>query len=135
MIDTKSYDWAELVVRCHLRPFFGGLKVSNVTTGATARHIARRQAEGAKNATINREIVLLRRAFNLAYRSTPPKVSRAPYFPKLEENDVHKGFFEHADYLSLRDALPDELRPVLMFANFTGCRKEEILGLRWDQVN
>jgi integrase len=31
--------------------------------------------------------------------------------------------------------LPDQLKPVLMFAYFTGCRKGEITALRWSQVD
>ncbi|MCX6901885.1 MAG: site-specific integrase, partial [Verrucomicrobia bacterium] len=57
------------------------------------------------------------------------------YIPMLEENNVQKGFFEHDEFLRLRDALPPEIRPVLTFAYYTGCRKGEILALHWDQVD
>jgi len=44
-------------------------------------------------------------------------------------------FLEHADYLKLLAALPDELKPVLTFAYYTGCRRGEILALEWRQVD
>ena len=53
----------------------------------------------------------------------------------LAEDNVRKGFFEHDAFLSVRHALPEETRPVITFAYFTGCRKGEILALRWSQVD
>ena len=88
-----------------------------------------------KNGTINRELSLFRRAFTLGAEHDPPKVSTVPRIPLLEENNVRKGFFEHEDYSALLKTLPDELRAVLTFTYYTGCRKGEILGLQWSQVD
>lgn len=52
----------------------------------------------------------------------------------LQENNVRKGFFEHDEYLRMKQALPEEVRPLLVFAYHTACRKGEILFLRWDQA-
>jgi len=53
----------------------------------------------------------------------------------LKENNVRKGFFEHGDFLALRDALPDYLKGFATFGYRTGCRVSEISGLTWSQVN
>jgi len=53
----------------------------------------------------------------------------------LAENNVRKGFFEHDDFLAIRRLLPEEIRPVITFAYYTGCRKGEILALQWPQVD
>jgi len=50
----------------------------------------------------------------------------------LEENNVRKGFFEHGEFLRLRNCLPPVYRP---FAYYTGCRRGEILSLLWNQVD
>jgi hypothetical protein len=50
----KSLWRAELSVN-HLKEFFGGLKACNVDTELIRRYIKQRQAQGARNATINRE--------------------------------------------------------------------------------
>ena len=87
------------------------------------------------NATINRELSALKRAFNLGARCTPPKVAQVPFIPMLKENNVRKGFVEHNDYLALRQFLPEYLKPVLTFAYYSGWRKSEILNMKWNQVS
>ena len=148
-VNRKSYAWASLVVRVHLRPFFGWRKAGQIGTDQINAYIDKRRQPAkrvlpnkklcnippASNATINRELSLLRRAFNLAKRSTPPKVVTVPNIRMLVENNVRKGFFEHDAFVAVRRELPEEVRPVVTFAYFTGCRKGEILGLRWSQVD
>jgi len=73
--------------------------------------------------------------FHLAAQCTPPKVNLIPYIPMLKESNVRKGFFEHSEYLAVKAALPEELRPIITFAYHSGWRKAEILGLTWDKVD
>jgi integrase len=133
-INRKSSEWLGYVDG-HLRPFFGSMRASAVTTGHVQQYMSKRRADGVSNATINRELGRLHRAFTLGMDSTPPKVTRVPKIPKLEENNVRKGFFERDDFVRLRSELPIHLKPLVTFAFETGCRKGEILGLRWDQVD
>ncbi len=134
-VNGKDYDWAERKIRLHVRPSFGFMQARRVTTTAVQQYITSRQGAKAANATINRELAVLKRAFSLGRKYTPPKVVRAPHIPMLKENNVRKGFLEHDEFLRLHDALPLEIRPVLTFAYYTGCRKSEILALIWDQVD
>jgi len=91
--------------------------------------------EGAANASINRELAALKRMLNLGAQQTPPKLNRVPFIPMLKENNTRKGFFEHGDYLALRDALPDYLKGFVTFAYKTGWRVSEICNLTWGQVD
>jgi integrase len=127
--------WGPLMVRAHLRPYFGMMRADRVSSGVIDNYIAQRQAKGRKDSTINRELGALQRAFKLAQQCTPPKVSRAPRMPQLQESAPRQGFFEDGEYRALLAALPDEVKPVLTFAYFTGCRKSEILHLQWPQVD
>jgi len=133
-INGKAEDWCESVVRVHLTPYFGEMRAAKVRPDDAEKFIEFRQSDGASNSTINKEIALLRRAFNLAKRAG--KLSVVPLFPaKLAERNVRKGFFERDEFVRHREALPQHLKPVTTFAYWTGCRKGEILGLKWVQVD
>jgi len=90
---------------------------------------------GVAHATVNRELAALKRMLTLGARQNPPKVDRVPYIPRLKENNVRKGFFEHKDFLALRIALPAYLRGLATFGYKYGCRSSEIRDLTWDRVD
>jgi integrase len=114
---------------------FEGMRVPTINTPRINAYIEKRLAEGAANATINRELSALKRMLNLGARQTPPKVNRVPYIPMLKENNTRKGFFEHWEFVAVRDALPDYLKGYITFAYKVGWRKEEISNLTWSQVD
>jgi integrase len=91
--------------------------------------------EEAAAATINRELSALKRMFNLAAKQTPPQVDRVPYIPMLKENNARKGFFEHDEFLKLRNALSSHLRGFVTFGYKVGWRVSEISGLTWNRVD
>jgi integrase len=131
----KNLKCARGVVENHLRPYFGNLKIDRLTSAALAEYVLRCKAEGVAPASINNRLAGLRHAFNLGYHATPPKVARVPHFPMLRLNNARQGFFDLAEYEALLLELPADLRPVLCFGFFTGCRRAEVLGLRWSQVD
>ena len=133
--NAKDCEWAERVVRVHLRAQFGSLRAAALGTTQMRQYIDKRQKAGDTSAIINRALALLKRAYNLGRESTPAKIATVRFIPMLQEKNVRKGFFEHEDYLKLRDALSPDVRPVLTFAYYTGCRRGEILSLEWRQVD
>jgi len=72
---------------------------------------------------------------NIGAKQTPPKVDKVPYIPMLKENNVRKGFFEHDDFLALRDALPYHLKGFATFGYKVGWRISEISTLTWSQID
>jgi integrase len=119
----------------HLKKSFENVSVTQITTPRINAFIEDRLNEGMANATINRELAALKRMMNLGAKQTPPIVDRVPHIPMLEENNVRTGFFEHDDFLALRDALPKYLKGIAIFAYKSGWRVTEITGLKWSNVD
>lgn len=116
-----------------LMEYFGDCRAHSLGTDRIKSYISLRQEQSAANGTINRELAALKRMFNLGVQSE--MIYRKPYIPMLQENNVRKGFFEYGEFMALRDALPDYLKTVVTFAYYTGWRKQEILTLKWNQVD
>jgi integrase len=118
----------------HLRSFFGGSPAETMTADRVRGYQLSRRKQGFEAATINRETSALSRMFQLAIRRG--LLERMPLFPKrLEENPPREGFFEHDEYLKVRRHLPRSYQDVLDFAYYSGWRRNEILGLTWDDVD
>lgn len=125
----------KFVIEANLRPFFGHRKAVSVTTDLLREYRRRRLAKGRSETTANRELSILRIAFNLGRKCTPPKVINVPYFPIIAEDNARQGFLTDEQYAALRDALSDELKPLFIVAFFTGIRLGELLAIRWEQVD
>ena len=119
----------------HLLGSFRHMRASAITTDKILAFVSKRREAGASNGTVNRELGILKRMFRLAYQQTPPKVSRIPHIPMLEERNIRSGFFEHEDFLALRGALPDYAKVPATLAYYSGMRMGEVFSLTWDQVN
>jgi integrase len=113
--------------------FFSGFRANEIDAEQIKRFAREQREKGLSNASINRSVSALRRMFTLAREEG--KLRNLPYFPMLRENPPRKGFFEKADYEALSAELPDYARLPLALGYFTGMRKSEVLGLRWEQVD
>lgn len=132
-VNGKGLTWCKGIVENHLRPAFGTLLAEKLTTDRIVAFQSEKQESGAAASSINQWLCLLRRAFNLARRAN--KVQDVPFFPMLKVENTRLGFFEREEYVALRDNLPDPLKPVLATAFYTGMRRGEVLGLRWNQID
>ena len=118
----------------HLNPFFDGWRAANITTADVRRYIEHRQGKGVANSTINRELSHLGRAFTLGMEAG--KVTQKPKIRRLREDNVRTGFFEPAQFESVRAHLAPPLRPLVTFAYLTGWRvPSEVQPLQWRQVD
>lgn len=130
----KSISRAEISVN-HLRKHFEGLKVPQISSLMINAYIERRLSDKVSNATINRELAALKRMLNIGARQTPPTVDRVPYIPLLKESNARRGFFEHSEFLALREAIPSCLKGFVTFGYMVGWRISEIAGLTWKRVD
>jgi integrase len=132
--DSTRYIW-KLVVEKSLRPAFGKVRAARLSTDLMDRYREKRTADGRTDATVNRELSILRTAFHNARKRTPPKVNIVPYFPMVKETTIRKGFLTDKQYAELRDALEDELKPLYISAYVSGIRKGELTPIQWPQVD
>jgi integrase len=134
----KSIDHIRTYWKLHLAPYFTRVRASDVNTDQVRRYCNRRRAEGAANATLNRELALLRHAFNLGFQATPPKVRVVPYIPVLEENNVRTGFLSDEGYKRLAEQCAKVglwLRALLAVGYSYGWRRTELVEMRVRQVD
>ena len=116
----------------NLRRFFADSRAIDITEDRLNTYIVFRQEEKAANATINRELAALKRAFRLAGR----KVGQLPRFRMLRENNARKGFFEAEQFRAVLQHLPEHLKPVFEVAYITGWRvSSELLTRKWQHVD
>jgi site-specific recombinase XerD len=120
----------------HLKPFFEETRLTNITPKMISRYKVLRINEGAKPATINRELAMLSKAFSLTVKD----------WEWIKENPVSKVQKEKVDNKRDRWLTKDEerkiidnssdwLREIVTFGLYTGLRLEEILSLEWSRVN
>jgi integrase len=119
----------------HFSGDVGAIKAADFTTAWAKRYVSARRNEGAQDSTINRELAIIRRGFALAMQEDPPLVSRVPFIPKLDEDNVRQGFLEHDVYLRLREALPPHLKAIFVVAYHVGVRIGELRKIQCPQVD
>ncbi|MCI0615205.1 tyrosine-type recombinase/integrase, partial [bacterium] len=92
-----------------------------------------RKFKPAKNATINRELAIVSRAFTLGQQCE--KIQFKPHVVTLRENNVRTGFFEADQFESFCKYLPDDLKAPVIFAYCTGWRLGEVFTREWQHVD
>src|ERR1700722_823761 len=120
----------------HLKDFFGSVPIALVDGDQIANYAAGRQQQGAANATINRELSVLKRMYKLAVKAR--KILAVTYIQMLEERNVRKGFVKDAEYDALARATASVglwLRAMFEIAYVYGWRKAELLEMRVSQVD
>jgi len=120
----------------HLEKTLGPVPARRATTKHFVNYIEQRRREmGTSDATINRELAIVRRGYTLAKQQDPPLVTKVPYIPKLKETNVRQGFLELEQFERLLPLLPLKLKALAVCAYHVGSRKGELRKIRWDQVD
>lgn len=132
--NRKTIADVERRIHLHLKPFFGGRRMADVSTDQILKFTVQRQGAGASNAEINRELAIVKRAYKLALKAK--KLFLMPGIDLLGEDNTRQGFFERDQFEAVRAALPEPLRPVVTLGYLTGWRiRSEILPLQWRHVD
>lgn len=120
----------------NLKAFFGDPKLHHVTPKTIVAFKNKRYADGVTPATINRELAVLKKAFNLACRewewTRDNPVCRVSM--EREQNTRDRWLTEEEEQRLLAAAAP-WIRELVIFAANTGMRRGEILSLTWNGVD
>jgi integrase len=135
MRELRRTKVVEYVLKAHILKALGRLPASRFGSFQIKAYIQQRQAEGASNATVNRELAIVGRAFKLGYEAEPKLVFQLPVIHKLPESNPRQGFLEPDQYETLLGELPANLKALFVCGYHTGARKGELRSIQWPQVD
>jgi site-specific recombinase XerD len=120
----------------HLNPFFGESNLLSISPKMVSRYKVLRNDEGAAPASVNRELSMLSKAFNLSVREWEwLKDNPASRVTKDKENNERDRWLTKDEEKKILDNSPEWLRDIIIFALNTGLRLQELLSLEWSRVN
>lgn len=138
--DQRSNWSRDLYYLKRLTVTFTGRDLNNFKRCDVRGYIQRRKAEGLSNATINREVGLLSSAINYARKEWDWEIPNPAERMRLSEGDGRKRYATVAEIATLIRAAEKHKRApyladLIRVAVNTACRRGELLGLRWSQVD
>ncbi|MDP2902480.1 MAG: tyrosine-type recombinase/integrase [Methylovulum sp.] len=121
-----------------LDAYIGDVSLDLVHMGTLQGFIQARQKEGVKNRTINYALQTVRHILNLAatewrdeygltWLVTAPKIK---LLPQKDAREIYPLSWDEQDRLFKE--LPEHLLRMALFKVNTGCREQEVCGLRWE---
>ena len=153
--NKKSWKDDQYRIEANMNPYFEDAELSDITPQQIEQYKAKRKADFVlpkskkKNqstkskkpklvspSTINREITILKKMFNLAIDWNLIEQNPVVKVKLFSEKGTKQERILKADEEpGLLLACPDYLRPIVVLALNTGMRRGEILNLRWRQVD
>jgi site-specific recombinase XerD len=136
------------IVKRHLLPALGSLKLAAVDVDALERYVARKKKAGLQPRTINRHLNVLSALSKTALRrglvaTNPVVLVERPREPRrrwtilspAEVGRIERAFTELASEAEGSErAWVEQARVAFLAVLFTGLRRGEVLGLRWRHV-
>jgi integrase len=132
--NKRSYARDEISLN-HLKEFFKGKYLSEITPDLIEKYRLKRRADGVSLSTINRELACLKTCFSKAIEWEKMERNPAAKVKKFHEPNTKERILTAEEMKRLLNAASPEIRPVLIIALNTGMRRGEILGLRWRDVD
>jgi integrase len=118
--------------------YIGDLPLESIHIGSLQTFIEGRKEDGVSTRTINHGLKVVRRILNLASSEWMDEfgltwLATAPKIKLLPEHDLRKPYpLNWEEQHRLFNELPSHLKKMALFAVNTGCRDQEICGLRWE---
>src|SRR3990172_9583516 len=130
--NKKSWDRDMYALRS-LEPFFGNYKLTDISPILIEKYkLERKQTVSTR--TVNIELSLLRRMFNLAVSWDKCKSNPIHKVRLFKESPPKERILTLDEEKALLESSPSHLKPVLITALNTGMRYGELLNLTWSDV-
>ena len=135
-VRPRTYERHEEIVRCHIKPALGRLKLKALTPAHVQGFYRDRLDSGLSAATVQKIHAVLHKALSQAVRWSlvPRNATEAVRAPRPAPNEMRPLAPDEARRL-LEVASGDRLQAVYVLAVHTGMRQGELLGLKWDDVD
>jgi len=135
-LEPNTYQQYRSVVRYHLVPALGQIKLQKLTTAMIQALYAQKQQEGKSSRTIAIIHSVLSSALEnaISWDLVTRNVAKSAKHPTVEHYEAQTLTMEQALKL-LEVARGTQMDAMLLFALTTGMRRGEILSLRWEDID
>lgn len=140
-LHQKSYSTTEMVIRRHILPKWGRVRLTDIDSRAVAHWLAEKRAEGLAPATVEKIRVIFGRSFVLGLRWNIPGADKNPTrgISRPPLNNARERFLSPEEAARLRVAVAASKNPQLQhivgLLLLTGARVRELLNARWEHVD
>lgn len=118
-----------------LMPWFGHLKLVEITPRLVEKFRDARKATGITNSTVNRDLAVMKRMFSKAFTWGYISVNPVKRVQLFRENPARIRFLTPKELEAILRWCHGMLLAIVQVARFTGMRKGEILRLEWKDVD
>jgi integrase len=135
-VRKSTYERNEQLVRLHIRPALGRIKLKTVTLAQVRWFYRERFDSGLAPATVHKLHVVLHKALKAAVADglIPRNAAAGLKLPRITREEIHPLSPEDARRL-LEAASGDRLEALYDLAIATGLRQGELLALKWEDVD
>jgi integrase len=119
----------------HLDAYFNeDTPLEDITAAEVQAFVLARDRQGAAVASVNNDLAHLHRILALAHERG--LIASVPRIRKRNARNARTGFYDDADVAAILTHVEDPTRrAIVTFASVTGWRLQEVLGLRWRNVD
>jgi integrase len=117
-----------------MNPVFGDVDLRAISPSLLHSYTRRRSGQGVSNATINRELAVIKHLLAYAFECGVIEVNPVERFRLLKEEKKDRPRFTEEQIWSVINTVRPNCRPIFVFIRETGCRREEALSLQHWQV-
>jgi integrase len=135
MLYTRSDGTTVVFGLPRLDAYFKGMKVVKIDTACIRRYIETRKKAGASDATIRKNLVILRSMLNLARKEGKLELHAVPWFTMPQDGEPAGQYVAPDAFARILAELPEKLHPFFIFLYGTSCRIGAAKKITWDMLN